>query len=104
VHKIHQSRPVCFTKEESEGIDFVEGTFARPEGMRMAATYVNFYIANGGAVVPMFNDPHDAPALQTLQALMPEREVVGISSGREIMLGGGNVHCITQQQPSAKSK
>jgi agmatine deiminase len=104
VHKIHQPNPVCFTKEESEGIDAIHGTFARPEGMRMAATYVNFYIANGGAVVPMFNDPHDAAALQILQSLMPDRKVVGIASGREIILGGGNVHCITQQQPSARSK
>ncbi len=100
IHKIHQPAPVCFTAEESAGIDQADGAYPRPEGMRMAATYVNFYIANGGVVVPLFNDPHDTPALQALQALMPERKVVGIASGREIILGGGNVHCITQQQPA----
>lgn len=104
VHKIHCPNPVCFTKEESNGVEFVEGSFLRTEGMRMAATYVNFYIANGGVVVPQFNDEHDLPALQTIQELFPQRKVVGISGGREILLGGGNVHCITQQQPSAKSK
>jgi agmatine deiminase len=64
----------------------------------MAGSYVNFYIANGGVIVPTFDDPHDQAALATLQALFPEREVVGIPA-REILLGGGNIHCITQQQP-----
>jgi agmatine deiminase len=64
----------------------------------MAASYINFYFCNGGAVVPVFGDPHDTAALQTLQSLLPEREVVGVPA-REILLGGGNIHCITQQQP-----
>jgi agmatine deiminase len=104
VHKIHHPNPVCFTAEESSGIEVVEGAFPRTEGMRMAASYVNFYIANGGVVVPQFNDPHDLSALQAIRELFPQRKVVGISNGREILLGGGNVHCITQQQPSARSK
>ena len=64
----------------------------------MAASYINFYLCNGGAIVPLFDDPHDTAALQTLQALLPERKVVGVPA-REILLGGGNIHCITQQQP-----
>jgi len=103
VHKIHQPDPVCFTAEESGGIEPIDGTYPRPAGMRMAATYINFYFANDGAVVPLFDDPHDTSALQTIQELMPERKVMGIIHGREIILGGGNVHCITQQQPSARS-
>jgi len=103
VHKIHQPYPVLVSPEESAGVSAQEGTYPRLPGMRIAASYVNFYIANGSVVVPMFGDPHDLPALQALQELMPERTVTGISSGREIQLGGGNIHCITQQQPSARS-
>jgi agmatine deiminase len=104
VHKLHNPSPIYVTAEESDGIDLVDGTLPRPEGMYMGGSYVNFYLANGGVVVPLYGDPADEPALATLQALMPERTVVGVSGGREILLGGGMVHCITQQQPSPKSK
>jgi agmatine deiminase len=50
--------------------------------------------------MPTFGDPRDALALAQLQKLMPERKVVGVPA-REILLGGGNIHCITQQQPKA---
>jgi Peptidylarginine deiminase and related enzymes len=49
-------------------------------------------------IMPVFDDPNDAVALGTLQRLFPDRKVVTVP-GREIVLGGGNVHCITQQQP-----
>lgn len=98
VHKIHQPNPILITPEEAEGVDAVEGTLPREAGDRMAASYINFYFCNGGAVVPTFDDPHDALALETLQKLLPERKVVGVPA-REILLGGGNIHCITQQQP-----
>jgi agmatine deiminase len=97
--KIHQPDPVLITAEESQGVDAIEGTFPRQAGDRMAASYVNFYIANGGVVVPIFDDPHDQPALKTLSKLFPGRQVVGVPA-REILLGGGNIHCITQQQPA----
>ena len=61
-------------------------------------SYINFYIANGGAVVPTFDDPHDQAALEALQRLFPERRVVGVPAW-EILLGDGNIHCITQQLP-----
>jgi agmatine deiminase len=98
VHLIHQPDPILITREESEGVDAVEGTLPREEGLRLAGSYVNFYMANGAAIVPTFDDPHDAPALSALQALLPERKIIGIPA-REILLGGGNIHCITQQQP-----
>ena len=79
----------------------IDGTLPREEGDRMAASYINFYMCNGGAVVPTFGDPHDKLALEQLQKLMPERKIVAVPA-REILLGGGNVHCITQQQPAAK--
>ena len=98
VHKIHQPDPILIQPEEAEGVDAVDGTLPRQAGDRMAASYINFYLCNGGAIVPAFDDPHDTAALQTLQALLPDRKVVGLPA-REILLGGGNIHCITQQQP-----
>jgi agmatine deiminase len=98
IHKLHQPGPITITLEESEGVDAVEGTLPRRAGDRLAGSYVNFYIANGGVVMPTFDDPHDEAAIKTLQTLFPDRKVVGIPA-REILLGGGNIHCITQQQP-----
>jgi agmatine deiminase len=49
-------------------------------------------------VLPTVNDPHDKLAADALQKAMPDRKVVGVPA-REILLGGGNIHCITQQQP-----
>ena len=98
VHKIHQPGPIYITREESEGVDAIEGTLPREEGDRLAGSYINFYMANGAAIVPVFGDPYDQPALQKLAELIPEREIVPVPA-REILLGGGNIHCITQQQP-----
>ena len=69
----------------------------------MAGSYINFYIANKGVVVPLFDDPADQAAIEKLKILFPDREVVGVKT-REILLGGGNIHCITQQHPSYPKK
>ena len=98
VHKLPLPRPVTITREESEGVLPVEGTYPRKPGDRLAASYANFVFCNGGAVVPTFGDPADEKALTLLQELLPERKVVGVYA-REILLGGGNIHCITQQVP-----
>jgi agmatine deiminase len=99
VYKIHQPDPVLIKVEEAEGVEAVAGTLPRRAGERMAASYVNFYLCNGGAILPLFDDPQDIAALNKLQELLPERKVVGVPA-REIILGGGNIHCITQQQPA----
>ena len=98
VHRIQQPGPIYITKEEAAGVDFVEGTLPRQEGDRLAASYINFYFCNGAAIVPVFGDKFDEPALRVLQALIPDRKLIPIMA-REILLGGGNIHCITQQQP-----
>ena len=77
--------------------------FPRPvimDGMRLPASYLNFYIANGVVLVPTFNDPHDRLALNTLAELMPDREVVGIHAV-DLVWGLGTIHCLTQQEPAA---
>ncbi|MCB0211660.1 MAG: agmatine deiminase [Anaerolineae bacterium] len=98
VHKVYQPGPLYMTETESAGIDQVLGALPRRAGNRLAASYVNFYIANGGVIMPFFDDPQDEVARSQLQALFPDRTVVGVPS-REIILGGGNIHCITQQLP-----
>lgn len=98
IQKIRQPGPLYITPEEAEGVDAVEGTLPRQAGDRLAASYINFYFCNGGAIVPTFGDRHDQEALSNLQRLLPDRKVIGVPA-REILLGGGNVHCITQQQP-----
>ncbi len=98
IHRIHQPGPLYITAEESEGVDSIEGTLPRKTGDRLAGSYINFYIANGGVVMPAFDDAHDQAAAEKLQKLFPDRHIVGVPA-REILLGGGNIHCITQQQP-----
>jgi len=72
------------------------------EQRRLPASYANFYIANGVVLVPVFNDPKDRVALNTLATLFPSREIVPIFSG-DLVWGLGTTHCMTQQQPSADS-
>jgi agmatine deiminase len=98
VVKIQQPDPVRITAREANGVAEAAGTLPRKAGDRMAASYINFYLVNGGLIVPTFKDPHDRLALKTLQKAIPNRKVVGVPA-REILLGGGNIHCITQQQP-----
>lgn len=99
IHKLHIPDEVLITEEESRGVDSVDGTLPRVEGDRQAASYANFYIANGAVILPQFGDEvHDKAAVETLQTVFPDRKVIGIYA-REILLGGGNIHCITQQQP-----
>lgn len=100
IHKIHVPNVVTITKEESEGVDVVEGTFPRNEGDRLPASYINYYNCNGAIILPIFNDPHDEAAIRTLQELLPDR-VIETVYAREILLGGGNIHCIVQQVPKA---
>ena len=89
----------AFTAEEASGVDSAEGSIPRRAGDKTAASYLNFLIVNGGVIMPIFDDPNDIVAGARLAAVFPDRRVVTVP-GREILLGGGNVHCITQQQPA----
>jgi agmatine deiminase len=68
-------------------------------GQRLPASYANFYIANKLVLVPTFCDKKDQVALRLLERLFPDREVVGVPC-RDLVLGLGTLHCMTQQQPS----
>jgi agmatine deiminase len=101
VHKLAQPGPLVMTKSEAEGVDAAEGSQPRQAGARLAGSYVNFYIGSRRVVVPLLDEKRDGAALRKLKRLFPGREVVGVP-GREILLGGGNIHCITQQVPKGK--
>ena len=69
------------------------------EGTRVPASYANFYILNGGVIVPTFGCAQDASAIATLGRLFPGRRVVGIPSS-DLVWGLGAIHCLTQQHPA----
>src|SRR5205823_3490085 len=69
------------------------------EGLRLPASYANFYIANTCVLVPTFADKNDQAALSLLGKCFPGRRVIGIDC-RELIWGLGTFHCLTQQQPA----
>jgi agmatine deiminase len=91
--------PLTITTEEASGVDRTTHAVARTTGDRMAGSYVNFFLTNSAAVYPLLDERLDDEAGDLLRAEFPDRRVEGVP-GREILLGGGNVHCITQQVPS----
>ena len=97
--KILQPGPLLMTQQEADGVDVVPGSQPRVGGERLAGSYVNSYIGNGIVVLPVFDDINDAAAIATYEKLFPDRKILTVP-GREILLGGGNVHCVTQQVPA----
>ena len=87
---------VCITEEELAGYVFEEGEDMREAGERLAASYANFYIANDIILLPQFGDVNDKVAVEVLSEAFPDREIVPVYA-RDIIVGGGNIHCITQQ-------
>jgi agmatine deiminase len=75
---------------------------SRPDGRRLTTSYVNFYLANGAVIVPMFDDPMDDAAYDTISAAFPDRYALQIDAS-DLVYGGGGIHCITQQQPAPPS-
>jgi agmatine deiminase len=103
IHKIHQPGPICMTAAEAAGIDVRHGSHPRRAGDRLPASYINFYVANRAVIMPLYDKRWDGAALRTLRRLFPTREVIGVPT-REVLLGGGNIHCITQQVPRPRAR
>jgi agmatine deiminase len=103
VTKLPIPGPLTLSAKEASGIVPREGTKPREAGERLAGSYVNFYIANGGVVMPLLDPRTDRAAVARVKKLFPERRVLGVPA-REVLLGGGNIHCITQQVPLAGLK
>ena len=96
VHKIPHP-PVMYRQSDEAEMDNAVYT-ARVEQQQLAGSYVNFVMTGGGIVMPRFHVATDKRAKEVMAELFPDKEIVMVD-GREILLGGGNFHCITQQQP-----
>jgi agmatine deiminase len=103
VHKLPEPPWDEITAADLEGLEAVEGSRQLAPGP-MPATYVNLYTGNGAVIFEEAGAPSDAEARRVLERVFPGRAVVGVSvqTTHEIALGGGGVHCITQQQPAGR--
>ena len=102
VHRIPAPPPQYLSAREARGILPRPGIRPLRPGQRLAGSYVNFYLANGALILPLLDASTDAAARRSLQRVFPGRRILGVPA-REILLGGGNIHCITQQQPRART-
>jgi len=98
INKMQQPNPQYRTKKENLGVKKIKGVKPRKEGDRLPASYVNFYIANNGVIIPSFNDYYDKIALKNISKLLPHHKIIQVDA-REIILAGGGIHCITKQIP-----
>ena len=102
VHKLPiPDVPVTVTESDMLDYEFEDGEDTREAGERLAASYVNFFFANDIVLLPQFggeNAPSDERALGIMRSLLPGREIIPINA-IDIIKGGGNIHCITQQIP-----
>ena len=98
IHKIHQPSPAVWTAEEASQVDLTADATPRDAGYTVMGSYINYYVGNSVVVVPDYDDPHDQPAQALLAQLFPDKKIIGIKNAREILLGGGNIACITQPQ------
>ena len=92
--------------EKGAAIEVIDLPMPAPlsfDGVRLPASYANFYIANAAVLVPTFNDPKDRVALGILAELFRDRPVVGIHAV-DLVWGLGTIHCLTQQEPTATAK
>jgi agmatine deiminase len=98
VHKLPSPGPLYMTRREAAGVVASPAIRALRAGQRLAASYINFYLANGAVILPLLDPRTDGAARRVLRRVFAQRRIVGVPA-REILLGGGDLHCITQQQP-----
>lgn len=94
-------KSVTFTQHDLDGFVYEEGEIERTLNEPLAASYVNFYVCNAAVLVPVFGDKNDKKALKILRKAFFYKEIIPIFT-RDLILGGGNIHCLTQQLPKAK--
>lgn len=95
VYKLHQPGPLFVTDAERDSMpDAREGEIEN----RMPASYINYILTNNRLIFPLLDPAMDAKAKQTFQKAFPLHEIIGVA-GREILLHGGNFHCISQNLP-----
>lgn len=97
--KMPVPKTMYMTKEEANELTLSESAIKRMEGRRLAGSYVNFYMGEKFILLPQFNCEEDKKAIEILKDFYhDEKEIIPIYS-KEILLGGGNIHCITKQIP-----
>ena len=103
VVKVPHPPPLFYTQKEVDSLPEVKGSYPRKAGVRMAGSHVNLIITNDLVVVPIFHCDSDTPAMKIIAVTFPTRKVVSVYA-REILLGGGNIHCMSQQEPTCDTK
>ena len=105
IHKILvPTPPLTIKEEEARGVSATRTTMdKRLAGRRLAASYVNFYQGKDFVILPAFHVKEDELAYEKISSLFPKKKIHQIYS-REILLGGGNIHCITMQMPLRKGE
>ena len=100
-------KPLFMDQASCDSIDVDENAEQRTADEPLIASYMNFLIVNGGVIVPQYGDENDALAVQQIQAAFDAAygegvyKAVGVRTD-QIVFGGGNIHCITQQEPADK--
>lgn len=100
VIKMPMPGPLFVSKFEATGLEPADGSKPRETGDRLAASYVNFYMGKDFIVMPSFGLADDQRALHILNKFYQGKKKIISVPGREILLGGGNIHCITKQIPA----
>lgn len=108
--KISQPPILFITEEENTGVDSSEYAIPRIPGDRLPASYINAYICNGAVIIPSFESTfqkmikkYDEQAFSVYSDIFKDRKIIQIPA-RELLLGGGGIHCIVQQVPYYKNK
>ena len=98
------NRKVAMSSRNSAGdtlqvVDIPVLPFVEVDGQRLVVPYLNFYVGNGFVLVPTSGNDADADMLQLIGEQFSGRKIVGLDVGTILALGGGGIHCITQQVP-----
>jgi agmatine deiminase len=106
--RMQENRAVLEAATDAQGrrleiLELPQTAFVEVDGEETEVSYLNFYVANGGVVVPVADVPSDAGALAVIASAFPDRKVVGVRT-RVVGFGGGGVHCITQQIPAVPAR
>ena len=102
VHKLHQPGPLYYTDEEVASFPSWIMDDLDWSGGRLAGSYVNYVLTNQRVIFPLLDPEYDGGAKEALARAFPNHEIVGLES-REILLNGGDLHCISQQMPARAS-
>lgn len=101
IHKITLPPVQLMTNAESDGLIYNDDALDRNEGDLLPASYLNYYLVNGGVIIPSFGCDEDFIVLDQMKSIFPDRKVEQIYS-REPLLGGGGIHCILHEIPELK--